>query len=226
MGILPQADAPWRGSPLARLTTALPDFGIGLGFLITWIAPLTFGEKALTYFLLVMLLEFLIVHSAGFMGSVVFNRPLAKRIKVKALVGLGLFYGLFAAGFALGFRAWWPLWTIGLLTLNRILVVLTGNVPEGRERLFIRKGWAVSALFYLVFAFATVLLPVPEFGVTAEVIRLQGFTSGGLWIDEPQRVLAFGMLYFTTLGLSELFSHRWLPTGHLPAPKPLPEAPT
>lgn len=217
MSILPYHDARWRASPLARVATALPDFVLGLGFLITWVAPLTFGEKAVTYFLLVMLLEFLIVHSAGFMGSVVFNKPLAPGIKVKTLAGLGLFYGLFAAAFAVGFRAWWPLWTIALLTLNRILVVVTGGVPEGRERLFIRKGWAVAALFYLVFAFATVLLPVPALGITPEVIRLQAFTSSGLWIDEPQRVLAFGVLYFVGVGLSELVSHRWIPDAHVPA---------
>ena len=217
MGIVPHTDRGWRGSVLARLATALPDLGLGAAFLITWVTPLRFGEKAVSYFMLVMLLEFLIVHSAGFMGSVVFNKPLARRMKVKMLAGLGAFYALFAAGFAVGFRAWWPLWTIALLTLNRILIVLMGNVPEGRERIIIRKGWAVATLCYLLFAFATTFLPVPAFGITDAVIRLQEFTSTGLWIDEPQRVLAFGFLYFTGTGLSELFSHEWMPDGHLPA---------
>ena len=216
MSLFP-TDVRWRGSLPARLATALPDFGVAAGFMITWVAPLTFGQKAVSYFLLVMLLEFLVVHSAGFMGSVVFNKPLARRVKVRMLAGLGLFYGVFAAAFAIGFEAWWPLWTIALLTLNRILIVLTGNVPEGRERIIIRKGWAVATLFYLLFAFATVLLPVPAFGVTEAVIRLQAFTSTGLWIDEPHRVLAFGFLYFTGTGLSELFSHQWLPDGQLPS---------
>lgn len=211
MSVLPHPPATWRGALPARLATALPDFAIGLGFLITWTAPYTFGQKAVSYFLLVMLLEFLIVHSAGFMGSVALNNPLSQRIKVKTLIGLGAFYAIFAAGFALGFRAWWPLWTILALTLNRILVVLTGDIPSGKERAYVRRGWAVSALCYVLFAFVTVLVPMPTLGVTGEVIRAQDFTSGGLWIDEPQRALAFGLLYFVSLGCSELVSHRWLP---------------
>jgi hypothetical protein len=223
LSLVPPTGFVWRGSLPARLATALPDLGVGVGFLITWIAPLTFGPKAVSYFMLVMLLEFLIVHSAGFMGSVVFNKPLARRIKVRTLVGLGAFYALFAAGFAAGFQAWWPLWTIAVLTLNRILIVLLGYVPEGRERAVIRKGWVVATLFYVLFAFATTLLPVPAFGITDAVVHLQAFTSSGLGIDEPQRVLAFGFLYFIGTGLSELFSHQWLPDGHLPQDQPLPE---
>lgn len=224
MSILPSMENGWQGSIQARILTALPDLGLGLAFLITWIAPLTFGTRTVSYFLLVMLMEFIIVHSAGFMGFVVFNKPLSNRIKVKALLGLGAFYSLFAAGFALGFRAWWPIWTILLLTLNRILLVLTGDVPEGRERIYIQKSWAVSTLFYLLFVFVTVFLPLPALGVTDEVIRLQAFSSSGLWVDEPHRVLAFGFLYFLGTGLSELYSHRWLPDRQLQPVEPVADA--
>jgi len=220
MRVLPPTPAAWRGTPVARLTTALPDLLLSAGFLITWIAPLTLDEKAVSYFLLVMLLEFLIVHSAGFMGSVVLHRPLATGFKVRALAGLGGFYLLFAAGFALGFRAWWPIWTILGLTLNRILIVLLGEIPDGKERQSIQKGWAASTLFYVVLALLTVLLPVPALGVTAQVIDLQAFTSTGLWVDEPQRVLAFGFLYFLATGASELVSHRWLPDASIPSAAP------
>ena len=55
------------------------------------------------------------------------------------------------------------------------------------------------------------------------MIRLQEFTGSGLWIDEPQRVLAFGFLYFIGTGLSELFSHEWLPDGRLPRMETAPE---
>ena len=216
MSIVPPTDIDPQGGKWARVFTALPDLGLSLAFLITWIAPLTFSPKAVSYFLLVMLMEFIIVHSAGFMGSVVFNKPLSTHIKIKMLLGLGAFYGLFAAGFALGFRAWWPLWTILLLTLNRILIVLIGPMPDGRERIFIQKGWAAATVFYLLFVFVTLFLPIPALGVTDEVIRLQEFTSSGAWIDEPYRVLAFGFLYFLATGLSELYSHRWISVGHLP----------
>ncbi len=56
---------------------------------------------------------------------------------------------------------------------------------------------------YVFGVFATIVLPVPRLGITPEVVAGQGFTSSGAWIEEPQRVIAFGVLYFTILGLFE-----------------------
>ena len=64
---------------------------------------------------------------------------------------------------------------------------------------------------YVMFAMITVLAPIPALGVTADVIRLQGFDSSGAWVSEPQRALALGVLYFAAVGLSELFNHAWVP---------------
>ncbi len=214
--LLQRVSLPVSDALLTRIAAAVPDFALAAGFLITWIAPATFGQRAVAYLMLVMLLEFIIVHASGFMGSVILNEPLSRRTRFKALLGLGAFYGLFAAAFSAAFRAWWPLWTIFLLTLNRLLAVLTGELPEGRERAYVRRSWAVAALLYLVFVLVTTLLPVPRFGITAEVVRAQGLPGSGLWIDAPHRVLAFGFLYFLATGLSELVSHRWLPAEHRP----------
>ncbi len=200
-----------RDPLLARLASTAPDFCLAAAFLITWLAPYTFGERVVAYLMLVMLLEFIIVHSSGFMGSVMISHPLSRRTKVRSLLGLGAFYLLFAAAFSVGFGAWWPLWTILLLTLNRVLVVLTGDLPDGRERDFIRRGWAVGVLLYVGGVFITLFLPVPRFGITPEVVLAQDLPGGGIWIDEPHRVVAFGVLYFFGTGISELFSHRWLP---------------
>jgi hypothetical protein len=41
-----------------------------------------------------------------------------------------------------------------------------------------------------------------------------GEDSGGLWVDEPHRVLAFAFLYFAAAGLFALFGGR----------RPLPES--
>jgi hypothetical protein len=32
---------------------------------------------------------------------------------------------------------------------------------------------------------------------------------GGLWVDEPYRMMAFGFFYFAVIGLAELFSYKW-----------------
>lgn len=206
--------APPLPHPLpTRIVTALPDLAIAVVFLITWIAPRTFGDRMVGFLMLVMLLEFIIVHASGFMGSVMFHDPLSARMKVKALLGFGAFYGIFALGFSLGFQAWWPLWTILLMTLNRMMIVLLGTIPDEQERAYILGGWAVSALCYIVFAMLTVFLPLPRFGITPAEVVAQDLPGSGLWVEQPHRVIAFGFLYFLATGISELYSHTWLKTA-------------
>ncbi len=99
--------------------------------------------------------------------------------------------------------------------------------------LILSSAWAAPANAqddapspHLNLEFLTVVLLMPAFGITGEVIRAQAFTTDGLWIDQPQRALAFGFLYFVSLGISELVSHRWLPDAHIPRNKALSEAPS
>jgi hypothetical protein len=200
---------------LAALGSALPDLVLGLVFLLAWLTPDRFDEGMLGFLVMTMLLEFIIVHSSAIMGSVVVSEQ-PGREKATRLLGLGALYSLFAGGFSLSFKSWWPLATFWGLTLNRLLSVLLGQAPTGEARAFVQRGWAAGAVFYLLFAFVTVFLPIPRLGITPEVVRAAGLPGGGLWVDEPWRVAAFGFLYFTAVGVSELRGHRWAAGGALP----------
>jgi hypothetical protein len=197
-----------QGYTIAHLFSALPSFFLSGMFLITWIAPDAFGERIISYLMLVMLLEFINVHAAGFMGKTIISDS-SRGKKATTIVGLGLFYTLFVGGFALAFKELWPLWAFWGLVLNRLLGVLLGKAPDGQEKSMLQTSWAIGVFAYVMLVFATVILPVPAFGVTSEVIAKQGFTMRGLWIDEPYRMMAFGFLYFAVIGLSELFSYKW-----------------
>ena len=59
--------------------------------------------------------------------------------------------------------------------------------------------------------------PIPELGVTQEVVRAEVLSGGGAFIAEPHRILAFGFLYFTTVTIVELV------TGYLRAKHRTPE---
>lgn len=191
------------GTTVRGVLASIPDFALAGTFLITWLNPYALGEMAVQYYLLTMLLEFIIVHSSGFMGSVAFSRNSAV-LRLRNIFGLALFYSLFVGGFALGFTTWWPLYAFWGLTLNRMLGILIGDAPVGRERQYVQAGWALSIIYYLGGAFATVWLPVPALGMTREVRAALDLPGGGLWVDEPQRVLAFGVLYFGLTGVGEV----------------------
>jgi hypothetical protein len=189
--------------------SALPDFLAAATFLITWIAPTTFGEKMVSHLVLVMLLEFLVVHSAGFMGVIVYGDG-SRAHKLGMVGGLTFFYLLFAAAFGFSFGTWWPVQALIVLTLNRCSPLLLGPLPERDQMMSVTAGWAVGVVCYLFGAFATIMPPVPPLGITPEVVAAQGFTSTGLWIDEPWRPIAFGVVYFALQGLWELASGLFL----------------
>ncbi|MCX6143508.1 MAG: hypothetical protein NTZ35_09825 [Ignavibacteriales bacterium] len=197
-----------QGYTIAHLFSALPSFFLSGMFLITWIAPEALGEKTISYLMLVMLLEFINVHAAGFMGNTIISES-ERGKKAMTIIGLGVFYTLFVGAFALTFKQWWPLWAFWGLVLNRLLGVLLGKAPTGQEKNMIQTSWGIGVFCYVMLVFATIILPVPAFGVTSEVIAKQGFTMRGLWIDEPYRMMAFGFLYFAVIGLTELFSYKW-----------------
>ena len=181
---------------------------MGLAFLATWIDPYSLGDGMISFALMVMLLEFIIIHSSAFIGSIMFGDT-AKKKKVIALIGFSAFYMIFVLAFSVGFDDWWPVIAFTGLMLNRLLSVIVGDIPEGKERERVRGMWAINVLCYLVGVFATTLLPVPEFGITPDSITAAGFTGEGIWIDEPYRVLAFGFFYFTAVGIFE-FANIWI----------------
>jgi hypothetical protein len=196
----------WSPRSVQGVLSAIPDFGLAALFLITWLVPRAFQEKMVSYLILLMLLEFIIIHSSAFLGQLWVSK-LPKGIRVLALLGMGLFYSLFVAAFSATQGEWWPMVAFWGLTFNKVGAVLLGRVPEGEEKEQIAESWVATVLFYLAFGLATSVLPLPGLGINAEVIRLQEFSanSSGLWLEQPQRVMLFGFLYFSALGLFTLF---------------------
>ncbi len=193
---------------LVGALSAIPDFGLALVFLVTWISPYAFAEKTVANLVLVVLMEFLIIHSSGFMGYVLF-REAGKWRKTVQTIGLAFLYTVFVAAFSFSFGEWWPLWAFWGMTLNRLLGILLGQAPTGQEKALVQKSWVVGALMYFFFVFSTVLVPLPALGVTVEVVTRQGFTMTGLWVEDPETALALGFLYYASVGLSEMFGHSW-----------------
>jgi hypothetical protein len=205
----PDGPAPRTGVSGRSLAAALPDFVLAAVFLGTWIWPARAGYSRVGHLTLVILLEFIIVHSAAFMGNVLIS-PLSREKKVMSTLGLGLFYSLFVGAFSLAFHSAWPLLSFWGLMANRMMSVIVGQAPEGEEREFVQASWAVGAMAYLAFTFLTMILPIPRLGLTPEVMPRLHLEGSGLWVSQPWRVMAFGMLYFGGVGWSELNDHRWL----------------
>lgn len=185
---------------IGAVISAVPDFVLAGVFLITWIRPTFLREDMVATLMLLILLEFIIIHSAAFMGSMLFREGDWWR-KTLQVLGLGAFYSIFVGGFSLAFGAWWPFISFWGLTANRLIGTLIdiGSAPEQRQR--IQQGWIISGFCFVGFTFLTVIFPVPAFGIDDVALNL---TGEGIWFDEPQRVIALGLLYFATIGGIEI----------------------
>ena len=183
--------------PVGRLFAALPDALTCLAYLWTWLEPLRFDTDAVKTLMLVMLMEFLCVHSGGFLGVTVLADDVSRMKKTAAIAGLGLFYLMFAAAFSLAFHAWWPVFTFLWLLGSRFAVVWLAPIPREDETGRQMTLWAMSVAAYLAAVFGGVMLPVPELGITPELHSSFGLEgSGGLWVEKPQTMIASGAFYF------------------------------
>jgi len=184
---------------------ALPDLALGLLCLVAWVAPMLIGVHWVRDVVLLMLMEFIVIHSSAFMGVAGWGGFGGRVPRTLAIVGLGLFYSLFVGGFALMFKTWAPLLGFWGLTLNRLLGSVIFPIDGEDNRMM--KSWATCTFFYLVAVFATTLLPVPSLGVTPEVIAAANIPGdSGLWVTRPFTVVAAGFFYYTACALSELRS--------------------
>ncbi|HEU5357624.1 MAG TPA: hypothetical protein VFU45_00790 [Gemmatimonadales bacterium] len=193
---------------LADLVAALPNFLLAGTAILTWYDPTVLGVAKVSYFVALMLLEFIVLHSAAFMGTVAYGKE-PKVGRVAGILGLALFYSLFAGGVALAFHRMWPLWAFWALVLNRLAGVLMGQGGDDGAAAVVRAGWAAGMMFYLVATLATLFLPLPHLGITAEVVAAQHFTASGLWVEQPWRVLAMAAVYYMLQGVSTLKAHGW-----------------
>jgi hypothetical protein len=191
-----------RAPRFERLFAALPDAITSGVFAWIWLYPFALGEGAVRNAMLVMLVEFILVHASGFLGVTVLADTVARSKRIMVLLGFGLFYLLFIGIFMTVFREWWPLAAFGWLLFGKFAGVI-GKPASSRQRLRIVAGWGLSVLFYIVGAFATILLPIPQLGIGDEIIPALGLTGSGLWVEQPHRVVAFGTLYFALTAWSK-----------------------
>lgn len=200
---------------LSRILDASGDLTLAALFLLTWLTPGASLALPLSAALLTMLLEFIVVHSTGFMGAATLGQG-SRAARVKVILGFGALYTLFVGGFALSFGTWWPLIAFWGLTLNRSLGVLFDRARSEEQALRMRKGWAAITMSYLFAVMFTTLVPMPELGIDAAARAAADLPSSGLWVREPQRVVAAGVLHFAACAASSFLGHRWISDSSIP----------
>ncbi|KPK06048.1 MAG: hypothetical protein AMJ64_10135 [Betaproteobacteria bacterium SG8_39] len=193
---------------LRRLVAAAPDAALAALFLWCWIEPLAWRKTLVAELMLVMLVEFLVVHSGPFFGMLVMGDTVTteRATRLKILLGLGAIYLLFAGGMSAAFESWGPVLLFAWLIGAKLVAILAGRGMAVREQTRQMALWALSVLFYLGAVFATVMLPVPKLGLVRHG-HFYGIPGSGEWVSHPNTVVAAGFLYFGALALVKLLEN-------------------
>lgn len=188
-----------------RILKVFPDAITAAVFLWVWIDPSGWRTHLVAQGLLIMLTEFILIHSAGFLGPVVFSREEAPRKRIRIAMQICLFYSLFVGVWAWQFNSWWTLafflWLMGAKLMD---ILVDRQVPE-HIRLRQHGMIAASAVFYLACVFATLFLPLPELGLMHHG-HFYGVPGSGAWVSHPHIVISAAFLYFTLLSLTKLLA--------------------
>lgn len=180
--------------------SGLPEMALGVAFFVTWVDPDRLGRSMVSFALELMLLEFILIHSAGFMAAKTADRE-STAMRIAGIGGLGLFYSLFVGAFCLALHRIRPLVSFWVVTAQRIAGDVIDPRPSDETRAWFGTSLAVNVILYLGIVTFTVLVPLPPLGITPGVAQSVGVHGSGLWQSQPQTVVVLAGGYYGIRGL-------------------------
>lgn len=187
---------------LVAALAAAPCLYLSWALFGVWADPMARDEGSWVRFGVgLMVLEFILLHSGAFMASLFKTEvPLAKRRW--GMLCLLLFYSLMTWAMAYSTDSPALMWIFAGVVAGRLfsaVVMGKGNFSSQVARS------AIGVMLYLLIVAATIFIPIPEWGITPEVVaETYPGRGGGIWEQEPHRAVAGAAVYFLMIGLAEL----------------------
>jgi hypothetical protein len=194
--------APPLEHTVACLSSAIPYALLAWTLLQVWVDPLSVADGAwVRTGMTLMLMEFLAVHSGMFMGGLAASAESPWK-RYSLFMGLLLFYFVFAIAFAASSNSTEAYITFMILMIGRYVTVVLSS-RESRTQFAERSGIAVAV--YMIAVFGSFFLPLPELGLTQDMVELTfPDHGGGEWERNPHIPIAAGVFYFSVLALFEI----------------------
>lgn len=168
-------------------------------FLILWISPSIEDPEKIKAYAMLMVFEFILVHSGVFMAV------MPKKISLFVFVP---FYAIFAFGLNAAMKDNTLFIIYLLVVLNRMRFAFSDVTPTIKSRIIITS--ILAAVSYLILAFAVVLPRdyIPTFGLNEKFLITSGYTfnktGSGIFVDSPHIAICLGVLYYCSLALIEV----------------------
>jgi len=190
-----------------RFLIALPDGVAAALYLWCWVAPVAWHQDLVAFLVLVLLIEFVVMHASPFLGSIIYGEKMGfdRRRRMRIAIVLGVSYLIFAGLAAASFDAWFPflifVWLFGVKLFSAVVGFDRNAEGRGPEM----SIWVLSVGYYFGAVFLTFFAPVPMLGITEDG-AVYGLRGQFEWANFPYKPIAVGFLYFFALALTRLFS--------------------
>lgn len=149
-----------------------------------------------------LLLEFVLLHSGLFMAAVLHSERNAAN-KLGYFLVLTGFYALLAWAFAQSLDSPALLWIFSAVVIGRVLTTVSGPEMSMDSQ---KARSALGVVLYIAVVAGTIFLPIPKWGITADVVAdVYPKRGSGIWEQQPHRAIAGAAVYFLLLGLAEMF---------------------
>lgn len=159
-----------------------------------WIAPELDDVERLITLIMLVLFEFIVVHSGVFMA--VMPRKWSMLVFIP-------FYGVFALAFNAAAPGNAILFLYMGIVLMRMRFAFTAPSDEAKTKAIIMSASAAFAYFIFMFIFAIGGGFLPKFGLDYDYLQSSGyfdiFDASGEFVDAPQSPMAMGIAYFSFL---------------------------
>jgi hypothetical protein len=190
------------------ISFAVPCFRMGFQMLAVWRNPMAYENgRWVQLGVGVFVLEFILLHAGVMIGGA--SMDASGGVAMVGILGLIAFYTVFAVAIAYGFKSRMLFMSFLSLVVGRFVGLMIGMTAADKQ-LFLAHSLVAMAL-YFVLVFASVLLPWPRLGITAEVAaQTRAPHAAGQWEEKPHTAIGPATVYFLLLGIIELTLMTWI----------------
>jgi hypothetical protein len=185
------------------ITGGVPLLGLACGLVLVWLEPVTaLGGDWLRAAVSMVLIEFLLLHSGAFMAAGPTIFPLRWQ-RLAWFLGFSAVYAISLISYARWCENDSVLWLLIGVVISRLLTLVV--LHDQRGTILMLQRSAVGMIVLIVTA-VICFIPWPPLGIT-ESMRYNAFgETGDLLSTYPQRMIAWGVAYFTLMGLIEVWA--------------------
>lgn len=195
---------------VGRLVSALPECLSASVFVYAWRHPLDWDPLLVQTLMIVLLVEFFLIHATGFLGFLALDKDKHKQgsslQRYGIAGGLVLFYFLIIWGISAMFDVWWPFIAFAWLLVGKLQLLFIDDRDRNRALMQLGFFWSASVVSFLAAFFIAIIAELPEYGLTADVAAELGFGVNGSddMVSTPHKVIGAGAIYFSAMAFFKL----------------------